>query len=387
MMAQMGGGGKQFRAIQKKLEQSYNIKSVDLDTGVVPSDIDVLLVVAPHQFKDKQVFAIDQFLMKGGSVILSTSPVVVNRENRSFTAEVQESGLEQWLASYGVEIPKELILDKSNVGFPSMRKRVVQGVTVREPYVSPYPFFVDVREKGLNHENAISSGLGQVTFAWPSPLLVSAEKNKDRKVLTLVESSAKSWRTSDTNIDPNPAYELGFPEGTEQKSTALAAVIEGHFESYFKGKPSPLLHKEKDDEAAAAHGKGMKQKDEPKEDTKIYSVLEKSPNVARLVVFASNEFIADDTIQVIGMLSGTQYSNPLQLVENAIDWSVQDRTLLAIRSRGHFARTLHPLTDGQKQGWEVFNYIFALFGLLSVWGSFRYTQRRSRRLYKSLNIV
>lgn len=386
MMGQMGAGGKQFRAIQKKLEQSYSIKNIDLDSGVVPSDIDVLLVLAPHEFKDKQVFAIDQFLMKGGSVILSTSPVVVNRDQRSFSAETKNSGLEKWLANYGIEVPKELVLDKSNVGFPTIRKRMVQGVTIREPHVAPYPFFVNVREKGFNHDNGISSGMSQLTFAWPSPVLVDAEKNKGRTVVTLVESSAQSWRTGDTNIDPNPAFELGFaePEASAQKSSPLAVLVEGRFESYYKGKASPLLQK---DEEKPANPHNPQPKKEEKLDDKIYSVLEKSPNIARLVVFGSNEFVADDTIQVVGMLNGTQYTNPLQLVENAIDWSVQDRTLLAIRSRGHFARTLVPLTDTQKHGWEVFNYIFALLGLFAVWGTYKYVQHRSRKLYKTLNIA
>lgn len=385
MMAQMGmgGGGKQFRALQKKLEQSYNIKNVDLSSGSVASDVDVLLVVAPHEFHDKELFAVDQFLMKGGSVILSTSPIVVNRESRSFSAEAKESGLEKWLASYGIDIPKELVLDKSNVGFPSVRKRSVQGVTIREPYVAPYPFFIDVRAKGFNTENAITSGMPQVTFAWPSPLLVNADKNKDRTVTNLVESSPESWRTSDITIDPNPEYELGFPEGPNKKAVPLAVLIEGRFESYFKGKESPLIAAK--DEATDA--KDPHKKEEAKAEDKVYGVIEKSPSAARLVIFSSNEFAADDTIQVVGMMSGTQYTNPLQLIENAIDWSVQDRTLLAIRSHGHFARTLNPLTDAQKQGWEVFNYIFALVGLFAVWGVFRYRQGKAQRLYKSLNIV
>lgn len=385
MMGQMGGGGKQFRALTKKLEQSYSIKNVDLSSGVVPSDIDVLLVIAPHEFQDKQVFAIDQFLMKGGSVLLATSQVSVNRDQRSFMAETKESGLEKWLASYGVDVPKELVLDKSNVGFPTITKRVVQGVTIREPRIAPYPFFVDVRAEGLNHENAITAGVPQITFSWPSPVLVNADVNKDRKVTTLVQSSPHSWRTSDINIDPNPVYELGFPEGSNQKSVPLAVLIEGRFESYFKGKNSPLIAKKEEEKPAKDPKK--KDKEETKKDENVYGVLEKSPSVARLIIFGSNEFISDESVQVLGMLSGTQYTNTLQLIENALDWSVQDRTLLAIRSHGHFARTLLPMTDGQKQGWEIFNYVFALFGLFAVWGVFRLTQRRSRRLYKSLNIV
>lgn len=386
MMGQMGGGGKQFRALQKKLQESYSVKSVDLDAGQIPSDIDILMVLAPHQLNEKQVFAIDQFLMKGGTVILSTSPVSVSRDSRSFVAEAQESGLEKWLGNYGIDIPKELVLDKNNIGFPTMRKRVVQGVTIREPHIAPYPFFIDVREKGLSPDTGITANLGQVTMAWPSPILVDNTKNSERKVTPLVQSSKNSWRTPDINIDPNPAFpELGFAEGQEQKPATLAVLVEGRFDSYFKGKLSPLV-------AAKAEPKPAPNPKKPEEaakpaDDKVVSVIEKSSNVARIIVFASNEFIADDTIQIVGMLSGTQYSNPLQLVENALDWSVQDRALLAIRSRGYFARTLLPLSDNFKQYVEILNYVLAMLGLLAVWGVFKYTQRRSKKLYKSLNIA
>ncbi len=387
MMGQMGGGGKQYRAIQKKLESTYSIQNVDLESGTVPSDIDVLLVVAPQQFKDKQVFAMDQFLMKGGTVVMATSPVFISRDNRSFSAETKESGVEAWLANYGLEIPKELVLDKSNVGFPSVRTRMVQGVAIREPHIAPYPFFVDVRDKGLNADNAISSGLGQLTVAWPSPINIDVTKNKDRNVVKLVQSSAQSWHTNDINIDPDPTRgELGFEEGKDLKASTLAVMVEGRFDSYFKGKASPLFAESKTDEPTDPKKHHAKAADKKADSDKVVGVIEKSSNTARLVVFASNEFIADDTIQIASMLSGTQYVNPLQMVENAIDWSVQDRALMSMRTRGHFARTLHPLTDVQKQYWEYLNYVLALLGLVAVWGTFRYTQRRSQRLYKTLNI-
>lgn len=396
MMAQMGmgPGGKRFEALKKKLEQTYNVTSIDLNSGMVPSDIDVLLVAAPKELEEKQVFAIDQFLMKGGSVILATSSVSVERQNRAFASERSVSGLEEWLGNYGIEIPSELVLDRNNVGFPSMRRRTVQGMTIQEPYIAPYPFFPDIRSSGMNAENAITSGLGQLTFAWPSPILIDENKNKERKVVHLLESSENSWRSTDISIEPNPAYPMGFeePEMNKIKPSTLAVLVEGRFESYFKGKKSPLVElakgessKDKEDHGHE-HNEGEAEEEKTPDNT-VYSVLEKSPNVARIVVFASNDFAADDATQILGMMGGTQYTNNLQLVENAVDWSVMDRTLLSIRSRGHFARTLVPLTDSEKQGWEAFNYLFALFGLFLVWGAYKYTQRRSQKLYKTLNIV
>jgi ABC-2 type transport system permease protein len=49
---------------------------------------------------------------------------------------------------------------------------------------------------------------------------------------------------------------------------------------------------------------------------------------------------------------GTRYLNPLQLVANCIDWSLEDRDLLSIRSRSHFARTLMPLSTEARMMWE-----------------------------------
>ena len=369
MMAQFGGhagGGKQFRNLEQKLESNYNSQNLNLESGTIPADVDILVVMAPENLKEKEIFALDQFLMKGGTIILSTSRVGVSKQRYGFTAKDYDSGLNSWLAHHGIEIPKELVLDEQNSGFPAVRRRMVQGMTIQEPYLAPYPYFIDVRAKGLNSDNAITSGLGQVVVAWGSPILVDEEKNKGRSVINLIKSSANSWRSTDINIEPDEAAhpETGFAVGEEKKSSVLAAMVEGQFTSYFLGKESPLLAK--DDTAAKKDDK-----DEKAAEDVVSGIIEKSPEIARLIVFASNEFAADDTLQIAGMVSGTQYINPLQAIENSLDWSTEDRALLSIRSRGQFARTLKPMDEGDKSIWEIINYVIALLGLLTIYGLYR----------------
>lgn len=373
MMAQFGGGnqGKQFRALEQKLESNYNSQSVNLETGVVPSEVDILLVLAPENLKEKELFALDQFLMKGGTVVLSTSEVSVSRQRYGFASKEQHSGLSDWLAHHGVEIPKELVLDEQNAGFPSVRKRSVQGVTIQEPYIAPYPLFIDVRGKGLNDKNSIVSGLGQMTMAWASPLIVSPEKNKERTVTTLLQSSKKSWRSKDLSIEPSTDTPSGFATADKKEPSVLAAMIEGQFTSYFIGKESPLLAKKQEEEADK-----KKPSQEPKD--VVSGIIEKSSNIARLIVFSSNEFAADDTLQIAGMVSGTQYINPLQLIENALDWSTEDRALLSIRSRGQFARMLKPMDEKTKNIWEFANYGLALLSLLGLYLTYRSMKRSGR---------
>ena len=80
---------------------------------------------------------------------------------------------------------------------------------------------------------------------------------------------------------------------------------------------------------------------------------------------------------MMGSADGTVYTNSIQLVANLVDWAVEDQALLAIRSRGHFNRTLPSMAEDQQRVWEYINYGVAA---LAVFGAFGVNaQRRSQR--------
>jgi len=74
---------------------------------------------------------------------------------------------------------------------------------------------------------------------------------------------------------------------------------------------------------------------------------------------------------------GTRYTRQLELIANAIDWSLEDAGLLSIRSRASFARTLIPMTHDEQLFWEYLNYALALFGLAVIW-LWRHMQRKRK---------
>ena len=102
--------------------------------------------------------------------------LLVKKERDGFTSETYESGLGNWLSHFGVNVKRELVLDEKNMTFPDVRKRVVEGYSINEPYLAPYPLFPDLSGESLNQEQAITSSLRQITFAWGSP--IELEKNK-----------------------------------------------------------------------------------------------------------------------------------------------------------------------------------------------------------------
>ena len=113
-------------------------------------------------------------------------------------------------------------------------------------------------------------------------------------------------------------------------------------------------------------------------------MIEKSPESARIILVGSNEAFTDQTLQLSRAANNDRFVNSLQFLENVVDWALEDRALLSIRSRAHFARTLVPMTREQKAFWEYLNYGIVLVGLALIYAAHRYHLRRLRDRYHTM---
>ena len=347
------------RMISEQLGQNYTVKPLELTDGRVPGDVDMLLVVAPKNLDEKQVFAIDQYLMRGGSVTILAGRFELNpsaSQGQGLAVDKITTGLESALASWGVTVQDKLVLDPQNESFPIPVVRDLGGLKVRDIQLIRYPFFVDVRSNGMSKDTPVTGGLNSVTMNWSSPVVLSEVATKDgdqalkRETTILLRSTDKAWTQSGTEVQPDfeKHKELGFaPEG-ERKAFPLAVAMRGNFESAFKDKPSPVWG-----------GEGG-------EGDRTGRTLKRSPDSARLVVVASSSFVNDLVLNLSRQVGGDRFTNNLHFVENVVDWSVADVDLLSIRSRGTFARTLLPLDASERQIWEFANYGAAVLALGAI---------------------
>ena len=157
----------------------------------------------------------------------------------------------------------------------------------------------------------------------------------------------------------------------------MAVAVSGSFESFFKGKPSPFT------EAAATDPNAPTPTPVagPKPDE---STLTQSPDTARLIVIGSGSFVDDFVLNLSAQLIQDQVLNNLQFAQNAVDFSVEDTDLLAIRARGTFTRLLDPLTESEQSTWEFGNYAVALLALVVI-GGLWYVRRRNERPMELIN--
>ena len=374
------GGGAQFEILREVLGKEHGVVNADLAKGRVPDDTDLLMVVAPESVDEKQLFAMDQFLMEGGTVVLATSPFSIGLEQKLEVTQ-KASGLEDWLKFHGISVGDKMVLDPRNSAFPVPVQRQVKGFTIQETQMVNYPYFVDIRPDAMNQDSGMLSGLNQLTMNWASPINVDMEINRERMVTKLLESSEDSWLSAATDIQPDfSTYgELGFAPGKEKGKQLLGVSVEGRFSSYFAGKPSPLLAADepRDDQQA---GQGNSEEKAKKQQI-ISRQIDKSPESARIILFSSNSFLNDLILGIGSSVMHSSYLSPVQLMTNSVDWSLEDRGLLSIRGRGHFSRTLLPMTREVQFFWEYLNYGLALLGLVAVWLVRRSIRKRTKQHY------
>ncbi len=369
-------GGARFDQLEQFLGADLNVQREDLSDGSVSGDADLLMLVAPENLDEKSLFAVDQFLMQGGTVIAATSPFSASLSSRSLSLRDVHSGLQDWLAHHGLNIEKKLVLDPQNTAFPVPVTRNLGGFQIQDMRLLDYPYFPDLRRAGLNQTHPITASLGQLTLAWSSP--ISVNENDPRTITELLHSSEGAGLSSDRNIMPT-LTEQGLSPMQAQEDVGrhvLGVISEGRFESYFKDKPSPLLAKNDADNA--------EQTRDDYASTPINRVITHSPDAARIILFSSNDFLRDQVIRLAGGAQQGEYLAGLQVANNAIDWSLEDAGLMSIRSRGHFNRTLPPLDQRTQVFWEYTNYLLAAIALAAIALFARQHKRKKARIYRAL---
>ena len=378
MMQQMGmPPPKQadYRALERSFRQDFEVKRVKLDDGVVPPDIDVLIVGKPGKLDDKQQFAIDQYLMRGGAVLVLAGAYDIDASRDGITAKRADPGLLELLETYGVEVQERFVMDPKNTSFPVPDPQRRGGFVLQRIRLVPYPFFPDIRREGFNRDHVAMAGLQSVALTWASPLkLKDAPKGVSADVL--LSSSEGSWFTTSTDLQPNferfPDHGFGIEEGAATGTQPVAVVLAGTFASHFAEKASPLFEPDATPEGDLAE----------KADRTGRTLKQSTPD-ARLAVVGSSEFVSDLVTQLGGQIGGGAYrGNPL-LLRNLVDWALEDTDLLSIRSAGAFARTLESMDEGKRWSYELWNYIFVILALLAVLG----LSLTRRRLAKPMTLT
>jgi ABC-type uncharacterized transport system involved in gliding motility auxiliary subunit len=328
MMMTHGQEGGQPYAATELLRQTNTVKTVPTDTQAIDPDIGVLLVAEAQNLSDNTLYAIDQFVMRGGRLMVMVDPwseAMASQPNQSGMPPTDtHSDLKKLFHAWGIQFdPNEVVGDLTG----AWRVRASD-----DPNASAvdYVAWFNIRD-GINHNDPATADLQQVTVA--SPGFIAKAPGAKIDFTPLLTSSPQSGLIPvDAVKMPDPAKILANfkPSGGPR---VIAARVHGVLHSAFTG-PPPEQNGEKRPAGFPA-----------------YKAETSGP--ANLVVVADSD-ILDDRFWVrisdfFGQQTATPFSDNGPFVANLVDTLAGGDALIGLRSRGDSNRPFTLVNEMQSQ--------------------------------------
>lgn len=151
--------------VWQQLAQTYQIKMLSpAKTKHIGSDVDLLLLINPTISRDTQ-YAIDQFVLRGGHVMVMVDPYteVLPAINPTLNPVTNNSSFTALFNAWGIEYnSKVAIADRKNA-------RQVRYKEGEHSLITDYPFWLDVNQDGINSA-ANTRDLKRITLATPGAI-------------------------------------------------------------------------------------------------------------------------------------------------------------------------------------------------------------------------
>lgn len=317
-----------LREMMEQLAKKFYLQPLALGgPGAIPEEVDALLVIGPQKvLSDRAVYQIDQFLMRGGAAAIFVTHT--RPDLRTMRPARTSSGLEPLLGHHGIQVNRDIVLDRAQNGVMRFPARVGNRQTTREVNYPLIPKATD-----LSRRSVLTSGLDAMLFPFASSVQVGEALNSGVEVEVLARSAASAGAVQDLKtIDPTV---LDAVLSSEKRGPfPLLVALTGPLRSFFETRPVP-----QPDPDAPPITEG-----DPEE---LPLVVEGAPT--RLVVAGSADLVANNGAFML----------------NLADWLVQDEALIGIRSKTATLPALEPTTPSEQLGWKAFNLLAGPLALLA----------------------
>jgi ABC-type uncharacterized transport system involved in gliding motility auxiliary subunit len=356
MMRMQGQQPRPPWTIVEQLRRKFEVADISADVNDVNdfNNVDILLVVHPKDLPEKTLFAVDQFVLKGGRTIVCVDPhCFADKPERSptqFTQQSQSSDLNVLLKNWGLEMPKDT--------FAGDRSLAIAASVSRDQRPEKIIGYLDLTPQCFNRNNVITATLNDVRVLFagvlrevdtaskkpqdPNKQAKSDEKTTAAEIeqtpLLMTTNEGNSWSVSSPYelMFPDPARLMSkFVKGT--KPVVMGYLVTGHFKSSF---PQGIVIEVDANEQDSAKDKqdGDKDPNKPKKIKKHLEGLKEAAADCAVVVFADVDFMSDQLAYQEAFFGKVVVGDNSALLLNAIEDLSGSSDLISIRSRGNFRR-------------------------------------------------
>ncbi|MBS0589987.1 MAG: Gldg family protein [Proteobacteria bacterium] len=220
-------------AITSQLEQMFDLRTLTpASVTSIDKDINVLIVVQPKNLPVNAQYAIDQFVLRGGHLLVFVDPLAESDETGSDPNNPQaammadrSSDLPVLFKAWGVEFdPKKIVLDRDHALSVS---NPATGQPIRHPAILGFV------QRDLNSTDITTAQLQSINVSTAGFFqLAQGSKNK---LTPLIQTSADAMTVPAERVkflsDPSQLLADYKPDG--KQPLVVAARLEGKFASAF----------------------------------------------------------------------------------------------------------------------------------------------------------
>ncbi|MEP4891456.1 MAG: Gldg family protein [Aliiglaciecola sp.] len=292
-----------------QLQQLYEVEQVSNSAETIPDNTDVLMLIHPQSLNEKLLYAVDQYVMQGGKLIVFVDP-----KNESdpmammagmAASDDNNSNLTPLFDAWGLQFDDSQVLLDAELGL---------DIRTADGGVARHFGFVGIQSQQLDRDDVTTANLEIINGA--SFGAFSKSNSSNLRWTPLMRSSANSGFmdvfTYSSLQDPNA---LAREFTNQNRQHVLAARLQGRASSAYKQAP---------------------------DDSVVESAHMSSTNQLNVIVVGDTDLLADrfwvQQANFFGEIVYTPFANNGDFVTNAVENLSGSDALISIRSRGTFAR-------------------------------------------------
>ncbi len=325
----------------QELKRNFEVRSIENEPEKIPGDIDVLLVMHPQNLPGKTLFAIDQFLLSGGRLIVAVDPFCIAEQRTSIQGMMGQqtmpgsSSLPALFSAWGLDMEK----DKVVVDMENSTRNTNTAEAEGYPAVLNFANIKDASGEpsmaGIQHLNLIFCG----------SLKGELKDGLSKKVL--LASSRKS-QLLNSFMAQAPYAQILKDFQSDDRQNDLIVRIHGKFKSAYPDGPPKEDSKDKKDGENKEDAAKPAPKDSLKESAKESSVV-----IVTDVDMFLDEFCVSKQ-KFLGRSFIQPFNDNLIFIQNVAEQLSGDNDLISIRCKKVKERPFTRLEEMQAKAQEKY---------------------------------
>ncbi|MCZ6748355.1 MAG: GldG family protein [SAR324 cluster bacterium] len=327
-------------AFMGELKKIYKVELLLPNLTKIPEHIDLLMIIHPKFLPSNVTYAIDQFVMRGGRLMIFA--------DANARTDRQELEKQQGIRFTYSSIPDlfegwGLVFDKTKIVGD---RRLATRVNTQSQGIVDFPLWVSFRGDRINRDSVITSQLEEVTFM-DGGFFEPAEDFR-YTFTPLLTSSSDSGTIDNFMAQMAGPIDISRTLEVDGKERVMAALITGTFETVFPNGPRKTQQ-----ELAGDPGTAPEDAAGPPE-----GHLDRVEQENSIMVVGDADFMHDQfSVQRVSLF-GRPIIQPINdnliFLLNAVEFMSGSRDLIDIRSRGTFSRPFTTVLDLQQAAQEKY---------------------------------